>query len=280
MSDDSGSTSCCGAFREQFSWKQLGYNDVLVWNEGFTRSWALTRSAFLKVRVLFTVLIFALFVWSSINMGVEHEYKYWWIYITHWSLLVVLVYFVSAVYTHWQAVVNEDAKSPSEAAWWMYLSWVLHDIAYPASFFVTVMFWLLVFDPPLHALSVFTHGVNYLIMLADVILSSQPYRLAHGLYFILYAIVYIFWSLIYHWAKGRNHDGERYIYSSLDYGEDAGGAVVTVAMAFVGFIVVLLPILWVTVHVRTRSANVEDPQSPHARLEETTTTVDNPMSNL
>jgi len=279
MSDEDVPTSCFAAFRREFSWKLLGYTDVLGWNDGFTRSWTLTRRALLRVRLAFTVLIFALFVWSSINMGVEYEYKYWWIYITHWSLLVVLLYFVSAAYTQSQAVVAEEAKSQPTAAWWMYLSWVLHDIAYPASFFVTVMFWLLVFEPPLKAFSVFTHGVNYLIMLADVILSSQPYRLAHGLYFILYAIIYIFWSLIHHWAKGRNHDGDRFIYSSLDYKEDAGGAVGTIVTAFVGFIFVLLPILWITVHVRSRKAKIELDSGKHAEGE-ATMTIDNPMSNV
>uniref|UniRef100_A0A7S0N942 Uncharacterized protein n=1 Tax=Pyramimonas obovata TaxID=1411642 RepID=A0A7S0N942_9CHLO len=272
--DNTSSDSCCTAFLREFRLNQLGYTDVVGWNDDFTRSWLIKdRRAFLKVRIALLVLIFALFVWSSLDMGVDGDYKYWWIYVTHWSLLVELLYFASAVYTQWRA---EEKGEPS-GRWWVYLSWILHDIAYPASFFVTVNYWLLVYSPPLRAISTFTHGVNFVVILADTMLSSQAYRLSHGVYFLLYAIVYIIWSLIFHAAKATNQDGNRYIYSSLDYKEDAGGAVVTIAIALIGVLVIILPLLWMVTYIRTQRSN-KSKLANDSMTNMPATTVDNLMS--
>eukprot|EP00242_Pyramimonas_sp_CCMP2087_P011774 CAMPEP_0198199704 /NCGR_PEP_ID=MMETSP1445-20131203/2907_1 /TAXON_ID=36898 /ORGANISM="Pyramimonas sp., Strain CCMP2087" /LENGTH=270 /DNA_ID=CAMNT_0043869593 /DNA_START=34 /DNA_END=847 /DNA_ORIENTATION=+ len=185
--------------------------------------------------------------------GGAGDYEYWWIYLTHWTLVVESMYFVSAAYTTWRAFTNKEQKLSADKH--MILSWVLHDIAYPSTCLVMVMFWGLVFSPPIRALTTFTHGVNFIMMLVDVILSSQPYYIMHAAYFLIYSAVYIGWTLFFYAVKARNDDGDRYVYSALDYEDDLGGALVSIAIAFFFLIPLQLPLLWSVVHFRTRKAN-------------------------
>eukprot|EP00959_Pyramimonas_sp_CCMP1952_P350756 7348883-Pyramimonas_sp.AAC.1 len=113
MSDaDAAPTSCGIYFLREFQLSKLGYSDVVQFNDDFTSSWLIAdRRAHLKVRIVFMLLVLAIFVWSSADMGEDGDYKYWWLYITHWSLLLELFYFISAVYTQ-ARTANDEASSP------------------------------------------------------------------------------------------------------------------------------------------------------------------------
>ena len=38
------------------------------------------------------------------------------------------------------------------------------------------------------------HGVNFLVMAVDMIVCRQVFRLAHGVYFFAYCLLYLLWS--------------------------------------------------------------------------------------
>ena len=53
---------------------------------------------------------------------------------------------------------------------------VARGVALPGSFLVFVLYWALVFPymtGPLHPLSVLTHGANFLVMVADMVITRQ-----------------------------------------------------------------------------------------------------------
>jgi len=92
---------------------------------------------------------------------------------------------------------------------------------------VFLLYWLLVFptqDTDLKAISCFTHGVNFIVMLVDGWLSRQPYLISHGIYFLCYCIIYVVWTIIHAVAKIGNEVNEDYIYASLDWGRNSGKA--------------------------------------------------------
>jgi hypothetical protein len=262
------STSWRVALRQEFKWDKIHFTDVIAWNKGFTQSWVFKdEKTYLTIRITFAILVLGILLWSSLDMAVPGDYEYWWIYLTHWTLVVESMYFVSAAYTTWRAFTNKEQKLSADKH--MILSWVLHDIAYPSTCLVMIMFWGLVFSPPVTALTTFTHGVNFIVMLVDVILSSQPYYIMHAVYFLSYAAIYIGWTLFFYAVKARNEDGDRYVYSALDYKDDLGGALVSIAIAFFFLIPLQLPLLWSVVHFRTRKANhkIQDNGTDHDATE-------------
>merc|ERR1719159_1471409 len=68
------------------------------------------------------------------------------------------------------------------------------------SLLVFILYWALLFEPgdTVHAVSVFTHGVNFGLMMLDFTLSRQPLYLVHIYMPLAYAIFYILFSLIYY----------------------------------------------------------------------------------
>jgi hypothetical protein len=186
-------------------------------------------------------------------MAVPGNYEYWWIYLTHWTLIVECMYFVSAACTTWRAFTNKEETQSAEKH--IFISWFLHDIAYPSTFSVMLLFWGLGLSAPTQALTIFTHGVNFLMMFVDVILSSQPYYIMHAVYFIIYSAIYLGWTLVFYAVKARNRDGDRYVYPSLDYKDDLCGALISIAIAFLFLIPLQTLLLWSVVYFRTRKAN-------------------------
>eukprot|EP00933_Yihiella_yeosuensis_P036613 TRINITY_DN30376_c4_g1_i1.p1 TRINITY_DN30376_c4_g1~~TRINITY_DN30376_c4_g1_i1.p1 ORF type:complete len:324 (-),score=42.98 TRINITY_DN30376_c4_g1_i1:519-1490(-) len=83
------------------------------------------------------------------------------------------------------------------------LSNLLFSIVLPGSFLVFALYWGLVFDGNLHAISVCTHGVNFVVMALDAFVNAQSFKLAHGAYFYIYAIVYLIWTVIFGAAGGE-----------------------------------------------------------------------------
>merc|ERR1719446_484313 len=72
---------------------------------------------------------------------------------------------------------------------------------------VFTMYWGLVYPYLTVApsiLSYFVHGVNFLVMAVDMIVCRQVFRLAHGVYFFAYCLLYLLWSGIYEWLDLEN----------------------------------------------------------------------------
>jgi len=209
------------------------------------------------------ILMLGVLLWSWVDMGVEDEFGYWWIFVTHWTLLVECTYLGFAVYTTYRSLNTPPLADNNEAGeggadkaapWWSLASWVLQDVALPGSFVVFLLYWLLVFEPPLKLLSCLTHGLNFLVMAVDVVLSCQPFYLLHGAYFAAYCAIYILFTLIFWGAEGRNQDNDKFIYSSIDWGGDAGGAGATVGFVFIVGIPLVYLMLWILVYLRSNKS--------------------------
>ena len=128
-----------------------------------------------------------------------------------------------------------------------------------------VLYWLLVFPfnpKAASALSVFTHGVNFVVMLLDGWLSRQSYLISHGVYFLAYCLVYLAWSVIHGLSNIKTADGDEYIYAVLNWRSSKGKA----AMYATAVLVIVAPLanlfFWWLLHYQRR--HLDDPEdSPH-----------------
>eukprot|EP01048_Picozoa_sp_COSAG05_P009565 COSAG05_NODE_794_length_7287_cov_45.558431_9_plen_115_part_00 len=93
-------------------------------------------------------------------------------------------------------------------------------------------------DGTFHLVQAFTHGVNFFVMIADAWTSGFPVLLVHGVYFIIYALLYLIWTLVHYNTGLTNEHGDPYIYAALDWRNPAK----SIAYAFV-IIVVVAPIV-------------------------------------
>lgn len=258
---------CCGALRADFALERLMYkHETAAWSVKFSRSWIVkSQPVYLGVRCGFAVLMIAILFWSWGDMAVDNDWNFWWIYLTHWTLLVQCFYLCFAAFTTFK-LGSEDVTEPAEtdtapdqskAPWWVVATWMLHDIALPGSFLVFVLYWGLVFSPPLtSALSPMTHGLNFFVMLVDTILSSQPIYYMHGLWFLIYGLIYITFTILFHLGKGTNEEDDKFVYSSLDWGTDAGGSAILVVVIVFFIIPLVYLMMWTIVYVRTKKSSL------------------------
>lgn len=118
--------------------------------------------------------------------------------------------------------------------------WFIYVISATAGLWITAGYWsVLIGDDIIDANNITKHGLNSVFMVIDTCLSSIPVRLLHGLYALLYLLIYIAFSVFYWLAEGTNNQGQPYIYSLLNYSDfkaSTGGLLVV-------FLLVVLPIL-------------------------------------
>jgi len=197
-------------------------------------------------------------------MAKDGDWHFWWIYLTHWTLLLQCTYLGFAVFTTWRVYSQtlrmepqeaNDSSEPETSPWWVTATWLLHDVAFPGAFVVTLTYWLLVFEPPLEsALSPLTHGLTFVVMLADMVLSNMPLHLMHAVYFVAYGLVYIFFTIMFAVGDGTTQNDSDFVYEVLDWKSEPGtAAVYCAAIAFV-----LSPLssllLWSCTYARTEKA--------------------------
>jgi len=254
---------CCRVLSDEFQLKNLKADeDAAAANHinwvvrfGHDSNRCITSlNAYLAFRAFNFLLMFAVRLWSFILEAKDGDGGYWFIYLTHWGLMLEVAYLGFACYTTYSIRdaanwVADDDDGRIDMPWFARVAWVLQGIILPGSFMIFAMYWGLVFNGTVHAVSVFTHGVNFVVMAADFLVGSQPYLLLHGLYFFGFALTFLVWSGIHYAAEIGNEFGNRYIYSSLDWG-NAGG---TSTLAFI-ILLIVVPlvnlIFWCCVHTR------------------------------
>jgi len=240
---------CCEKFRAEFSKQRLDYDDFNQgeWISVFgTSSIAWFEPLVYQFFQLFEALaILGIFIWSvyyeneCCKCGVK-----WFIFLTHWSLFLQLVYTWVSLFTTWRANAMKEGRVPKreKIPWYAGLTWVLQDILLPLTFFVFSLYFGLILpakeDGGVLALSFFTHGVNFVIMLLDMFLSRQPYYLLHGFYIAFLLAGYTIFTYVYHILEGTSCLGRPYIYKAVDW----NNATSTGIQAFLG-IVVVVPII-------------------------------------
>jgi len=184
--------------------------------------------------------------WSTDSYwGTSNKYGtgYWLIYLTHWQVFLVywhlwMSFGMTCFYSH----VYSIGKPLTIAA---KMAWSLQNICVPIVPIVVIQYWALVYEPPLHALSVHTHGVTLILLMLDLTLTYTPTYLKHAWQGATVGFIYCLFNMIYVLGGGVNEVGDHYIYSALDWKDNFGTAFAT---AF-GVIFICTPVIYVLVTI-------------------------------
>lgn len=186
-----------------------------------------------------------------ITAGIRSGSPKFFIFLTNWSFIVWNIYLlwaaISSTFKYFKAnlydtvrkkdeVVTEQesflaspvgccGKESNGIAWYQQIQWFLFIAGAEAAFTVMILYWLLLYrGGNVDGVNANTHLVNGLFSLVDVLVTGTPVRFLHLIYLPLYGAIYVSFSGIYFAANGTNHNGDRYIYGVLDYGNNPGTA--------------------------------------------------------
>jgi len=243
-----GMGGCCEKFRAEFRKQRLDYDDfnqgewISVFGESSVS--CLTPVVYQFLQLSEALAIVGILLWSAYVENKEYNCGLkWFIFLTHWSLTLQVVYLWLSLFTTWRAnaMKKDQAQKQAKMPWYAQLTWVLQDILLPLTFFVFILYFGLVLPAKggkPQALSFFTHGVNFVIMLLDMYLSRQPYYLLHGFYVAFLLATYTTFTYVYHKLEGTSCTGNPYIYKAVDW----TNAKSTSIAAFIG-ITVSVPVV-------------------------------------
>ncbi|KAG8465890.1 hypothetical protein KFE25_005460 [Diacronema lutheri] len=146
-----------------------------IWHTRYGTSACLTPKAFFAVRVALAVSWAAVVAWSLGDWVHGYEIGYWFTKLTHWSAVLQLAYHAVAVYTTGVVVLRASSEAGARTnPSFVVATLVLQSVMLPISFMVCLLYWTLGFGGTLHALSNFTHGVNFVAMAFDGLINRQP----------------------------------------------------------------------------------------------------------
>ena len=117
-------------------------------------------------------------------------------YLTHWTLVLQLLYLWLAVYSTYMAIY--DTKVPDGVGkatpWFISATYAMQPLVLVGSFLVFMGYWALVctgaYEPRdgISLIVVAVHGVNFVVMLADLLLVRNPLYLSHVLVPMAYSL--------------------------------------------------------------------------------------------
>ena len=121
------------------------------------------------------------------------------------------------------------------------ITWYLYVTANTMVVVTSLAFWAFInnddsFAGSPDAVGVHFHVVAMVLVLADLFISRFPYQLLHFFYPCSFTVVYIIFTGVYFAARGTRFDGERYVYSLLDYSK-------TISILF-AILVILVPMVF------------------------------------
>ncbi|XP_045495027.1 protein rolling stone-like [Colias croceus] len=200
---------------------------------------------------------------ASIVLTVEAgKGAHWPIYLTHWGLVMMMIStgfgFAISVVTYIKGPIDGTFGLP----WYVKAYWVLYNIALPLALFITIFYW--VFLAGLadseeaaelelavnEVLDIFIHAINSVVMVLLLLIARQPVFILHFYQVFGFALVYMFFSLIYHFAGGVDQFGLPYIYPVLDWNQPG---IAVLAVLFSAILIIIIHFL-VALLVQARDA--------------------------
>jgi hypothetical protein len=203
-----------------------------------------------QVRVMFATVMVSTLVGYWVSFGVHHPLRYWFLYLTNWTLSVQVSYLCLAAWVTWHARPcggPDDAAAPQAH---LHLLLLLQSVAVPGAVLVTLLFWTLVFptwrESAHYLVNYLVHGVNCIVALADLAMTRQPFPLAHSAVLLpAYCTLYIAFTIAHYVSGGTNEWGQPWIYLPIYWGSPKAwqGALLCIALLLL-FLPVLILSIW------------------------------------
>jgi hypothetical protein len=208
-------------------WRQAGAGPLLPsptlnnWRRWAGTSWLVKdQSSYFAVRCLLATIMVSVLLGYWISFGVHHPLHFWFIYLTNWTLSVQVSYLCLACWTSWAARPSGEEAAPSGK---LRALIALQAVATPGAVLVTLLFWTLVFptwrESAHYLVNYLVHGVNCAVALTDLLLTRQPFPLAHSAVLLpMYCTTYIAFSIIHYLSGSTNEWGQPWIYRPIYWG--------------------------------------------------------------
>ncbi|XP_041974869.1 protein rolling stone-like [Aricia agestis] len=203
----------------------------------------------LLVRGLLLLGCIGIVVSSFILTVAEAPAGKWFIYLTHWGLLLITATSALAFAVSCRAYFKGPIDGTFGLPWYVKVYWVLYEITITIAFFITVFYWTLLsggdaegeyaVDP---VLDLFIHGVNSMVMFCLLVTSRQPVNILHFYMPIVLGLIYTLFTVIYHFAGGTDLLGNPWIYPMMDWA-NPGSTVIMVVVTAIGIVVVHLVVV-------------------------------------
>jgi len=262
---------CCAPIKKSCAPDQFDFLiDVGTWKEAFGKpSWpaqCLPPIAFFALRTFLAAFWFGIFIWRQIDPDPQRSGEPYnpefWAYLTNWTLVFELIYLIfAAVSTGMAIFAKQIPDGKGEATpWFVSVTWAMQGTAVLMSFLVLVLYWALDFNPDKDVVdfaNVATHGINFVIMLIDLVINRQPWHLVHIFMPLGYALTYLIWSYVYWAISGR------VLYEVLNWGKPVSAGRIAAII-----ICIVLPLFWIVFYLLflwRRCCRVRAKQSGDAR---------------
>ncbi|RVE51097.1 hypothetical protein evm_004240 [Chilo suppressalis] len=236
--------------KEEFQWGKIKLEHARP-SDFYLSVWQTNRSAapLLILRSLLFLTSLAITVYSIVSYSIKGWFGIWWIYLTHWGLTVMTLStgFATGVSArcHFYGPISGEYRLP----WYIKTYWVLFNISVPLAFLITIFYWTVLFEANIeeeldHGTDIAVHGINSVLMFLLLITASHPCRLLHIYQPLVFAFVFLMFTLFYYLAGGRNRNGEPYVYPVLNWSKPG----VTIGVgAITGLLLVLLYVLVISI---------------------------------
>nr|ACO10517.1 rolling stone [Caligus rogercresseyi] len=222
------------------------------WSYGsyFESEWISPHSPFLTSAGLY--LLYRLIIWlfiitnfmTHIIIGtfmLERSIIVTFSFLTIQSMAIVNIYFTLELILALVYFINKNKirsnfylrskEAPSRVPLWVRAKGALGNVAIVSAFTVTLLYWSLLYSfdgqGPTYT-NIFIHGLNSVVCLIDLFVIERGISIYQVYQPIIFTLWYILFSLFYHLAGGKNHDGDPYIYPILDWRKP--GVALTVAL--------------------------------------------------
>ncbi len=193
---------------------------------GFLKAYE--HAPFMVILAINTGLTMAFWSWSTADSAANDDYDYWWIKLTHWTLALQTFYqgavfysvFISLKQVTTPLLITHQDQHQGHTPIYGCVAQVLQSIALPSSLLVSMLYWVLVYNPangPAVALSYMTHGVGFVLNALTHAVSNHPYTMRQGVFFLSYGVGYLAWTGISYAAGLTDEDGNHYIYKAIDW---------------------------------------------------------------
>ncbi|XP_065176426.1 protein rolling stone-like [Sycon ciliatum] len=216
-------------FREEFArTKFFATQENAAW---LSSSPFIPDIALLVVNFVFAAFSVAIIIWSGSNEGSAK----WFIFLTNWGYLMVVLSFVGfvivGVFQLWrrrslllQGKVDEELRQ-GLAVWnWLHaLQQVIFSIGLASSILITILYYALL-SPRGGFLDVSVHALNTVLTVIAICLTNFKVNVLHFIYPLVFGVAYLIFSVIYTLSGGTNTQNRTYIYSPLDWNSKPGGA--------------------------------------------------------
>jgi hypothetical protein len=183
--------------------------------------------------VMFRMFSF-LIILASLVESVTHNMDngcllYWGLYLTHLTVCIVVLYSVTGLYITFKLHNFPDEFNTHLIPRYVRFHWASQNTVLILSFIVPVGFWVIciVSDSPTESCYVtkepntlFLHGINSILVIADIIITNQPFMVLHGIYPFVFGCIYLFITYLHNkFSIGDcEHPNQHYpIYNELDW---------------------------------------------------------------